>query len=294
MKRTLLTMFMSLQCCVHGAQKFDRLDWAKVGGADAPLGGEVTNEAGRSALRVQNTNDFPLQVRLWTVEKPSITGSYYAVRGEIKYSRVEGDGYLEMWNVFPPRVDGGADERYFSRTYGESGEMGKIRGSSGWRGFLLPFHTTGARGSPSALEVNLILPGRGTVFVGPLELVEYPSGAFSFGGLAHAWWSDRTGGLIGGILGAAFGCMASLVAWLASKGRARGFVLGASWAIIAGGVILLIAAVAALTARQPYGVWFPLLLCGMLIVIILPARLRMFQKLYQEHELRRMEAADAI
>ena len=45
--------------------------------------------------------------------------------------------------------------------------------------------------------------------------------------------------------------------------------------------------------RQPYGVWFVPLLLGVLLVAILPSRLKHYQKLYTETEMRRMTAIDA-
>ena len=122
---------------------------------------------GRVAARIMNTTNAPLQKLVLKVEKPSVTAKRYAVSGEIKYEGVQGAGYLEMWSVFP-------NGRYFSRTLGApgSGAMAQITGSSDWREFSLPFDSTGASGPPTQIEVNISLPSRGTVFIGPLKLVQ--------------------------------------------------------------------------------------------------------------------------
>lgn len=293
MRNLFLTLCVGMVVCTQAAEKISTYHWAEMTRNGVELPGELVIEGGKTALRVQNTNETRLQVRLLTVADPSVSASFYALRGQIKYVDVQGEGFLEMWNAFPPEAKGGAEKKFFSRTLGESGEMGKISGTSDWRSFMLPFNSTGAASSPSALEVNLILPGPGVLFLGPIELVEYPGGA-PFGSTAQAWWTDRTGSLIGAVVGGVFGCMAGLMMWLASKGRARAFVVGATMLWIGIGAVLLVLGMVALSIRQPYGVWFPLLLCGVLIVGILPSRLRTLQRSYEEQEFRRMEAADAV
>jgi hypothetical protein len=208
------------------------------------------------------------------------------VEGEIRYEGVEGEpSYLEMWNYYP---GGGA---YFSRTMGEMGPMAKLRGDSGWRGFLLPFNATGANGRPTKLEINLHLAGKGTVFLRKVKLVQMDTW---FGAAASgAWWQDRTAGLVGGIGGALVGCLGSTLEYLAARGRARRFVMGAAKALTAVGVVTLVGGVVALSFRQPYGVWYVLLLGGALCAGIFPFRLRRYEARYREWELRRMTALDA-
>ena len=142
-------------------------DWAKLAGEGRISGGVTVTVDGRSALKIENTKDAPLQVRLLTIENPSVEAVRYAVSGEIRYENVQGTAYLEMWNEFP-------QGRFFSRTLGApgSGAMSQLAGTSAWREFSLPFDRTGTAGPPKRLELNLFMPGRGTVFVGPLSLTE--------------------------------------------------------------------------------------------------------------------------
>ena len=122
---------------------------------------------GRTVLKIENLENAPMQVRLLTIEKPLIGAMRYAVSGEIRYENVQGQAYLEMWSDFP-------EGRYFSRTLGDpgSGPMSQMTGTSDWRKFMLPFDRTGTKNAPTRIEVNLFLPGRGVVFVGPLKLIE--------------------------------------------------------------------------------------------------------------------------
>jgi hypothetical protein len=123
----------------------------------------VVSLDGREAVKIENTNDAPWQVNLLTIANPAIIAQRYALTGTIRYEGVQGDGYLEMWNCFAPEKPGLTETKYFSRTLGGNGPMGKISGTSGWRDFELPFDRTGAANPPKRLEVNLVLPGRGTV-----------------------------------------------------------------------------------------------------------------------------------
>lgn len=295
MKTITLSIWLGSAVLCVAQQSLVQYDWNQLAKSGELLGGAPTTVDGRTALLIQNTNDTPLQVQLLKIKKPPVKNTVYAIRGELKYERVQGDGYLEMWNFYPPIKKGLPEGQYFSRTLGVSGEMGKIAGTSNWRPFVLPFDRTGASGPPTRLELNLFLPGSGTVYLGPIELVEYPPGVSLAGATAPgAWWSDQTAGLVGGIGGAAIGCLASLLAWLASRGKARPLVTSTFLALIAFGGVLAVGGFLALIFKQPYGVWFPLVLGAALLLGILPARLRHFRKQYEELELRRMAAADTF
>jgi hypothetical protein len=161
-----------------------------------------------------------------TIGSPKVTKDHYLVSGEVKYEGVEGDGYLEMWNHF-------GESAYFSRTMGENGPMAKLRGTSDWRAFILPFNATGEKSHPTKLVINVHLPAKGVVYLkSPLKLTEWSEspGASAQPG---AWWSDRTGNLAGGIFGSVVGCLGGLMGWLSSKGRARSFVLNTARALTA-------------------------------------------------------------
>ena len=67
-----------------------------------------------------------------------------------------------------------------------------------------------------------------------------------------------------------------------------------AWLLIGLGVVSGLAGVVALTLNQPYLVWFPLLLGAALLLGIIPFRLRSYLKHYEDLELRRMTAIDAL
>jgi hypothetical protein len=88
------------------------------------------------------------------------------------------------------------------------------------------------------------------------------------------------------------GTFAGVLGWLAMRGRARGFVLYSLQALSGLGIVSLLAGLGALFAHQPYGVWFVLLLLGVLLGGICPFRLVQYRKQYELLEARRMAAMD--
>jgi hypothetical protein len=293
--RYLVSLLLGMVSTGYGQQSLREYDWQKLSASGELPGGSPVTIDGKSAVKIVSTNDTGLRVELLQITNPPISKMLYAIAGEIKYEGVKGDGFLEMWNCYPPDKPGMFENKYFSRTLGESGDMGKITGTSGWRAFTVPFDRTGTTAKPTRLEINLILPGQGTVYLGPIKLVEYEGdlGLQKSGGAGSVWWSDRAAGWIGGIGGSVLGCLGSILAVLAAKGRCRGFVVWTSLVFIVMGIMAFVMGVAAVVVGQPYAVWFPLLLIGFLLLSILPFRLRQFQKGYEDLEMRRMAAMDA-
>src|SRR6266487_1876881 len=232
-----LGSYLSLVATCSAQTVVAEYDWQKLAQNGQLRGGEAASVDGKSALKIVNRNETPLQLQLLKIPKPPISKKLYAITGEVRYDGIRGDGYLEMWNFFPPLQSGMPQGQYFSRTLGVGGEMGKLSGTSDWRAFMLPFDSTG---------------------------------------------------------GSVIGCLGGLLGWLAWKGQARRFVVAASWLLIGLGVALGLAAVVALSEKQRYAVWFPLVLGGVLLLGIIPFRLRKFLKHYKDLELRRMMAIDAM
>lgn len=246
-----------------------KVDWNQT----APLSGRVIDDTVEvTSSRAGGT--FPLVA----IEDPVIAGDAYAVTGRIRYRGVAGVGFLQMWSVFP---DGG---RYFSRTLASGGSQGRISGDSGWRDFELPFYLKGHE-RPVRLELSLVLPGAGRVWIGPLELT-------SPGATSSAWWSDRAGGLIGGVAGSLIGIIGAIVGLLVARGRGRRAVLATMAALAFAGGGLLVTGLVALALSQPYAVYFPLILGGIILVAVFGPGSRRARRAYKDAELRRMRAMD--
>jgi hypothetical protein len=284
----ILTMALFAGAAIAQQKPLAEYSWQALADAGQLKTGTVVTLPDKTvALKIENPGSKPLMATVLIIEQPRITERFYALSGDVRYDAVEGDGFLEMWNHF------GESEAYFSRTMGGTGPMAKLRGTSDWRPFILPFNATGTKTNPTKLVVNVHLPGKGVVYLrSPLKLAE-SSGAPGTGAQPGAWWSDRTGGLIGGIVGGVGGCLGALIGWLSARGKARGFVLGSTSTLIVLGAIATVAGIVAVTWRQPYGVWYPLLLGGVIIVVICPVILRRCLHRYREIELRRMISIDA-
>jgi hypothetical protein len=226
----------------------------------------------------------PRTLTLLRLEAPGITRTRYALTGTIRCDGVEGKGYLEMWSDIPGKGS------FFSRTLASQGPMAGLEGSSGWRPVVLPFDAAGGP-PPSALTLNLVLPGRGTVHLGPLRLVQ--SGATEDPrAVEGAWWGPRTAGLAGAIMGSLIGCMGALIGVLAQKGRGRGLALGFLRTLLVLAAVALGSGMVAVLRSQPYEVFYPLLLCGVLGLGLPLYLLPVVRRRYEEVELRKLSARD--
>jgi hypothetical protein len=165
-----------------------------------------------------------------------------------------------------------------------AGVAGRITGDSDWREFQLPFSTNGGP-SPARVDINLVLPGSGTVEIGPLRVV-------SLGG--SAWWSDRTAGLLGASAGVMIGLLGATVGVLAARRKARRFVLSTMVVLVCLGVASLVAGTVALVRHQPYAVVYPLFLLGVIGVGVFASGYRGVRRGFEEAELRKMHALDAM
>jgi hypothetical protein len=266
-------------------QVISTFSWKELADAGKLTAGTLTG-APDDALKVENHGPGAMSATVLTIVQPKITTDFYSVTGDVRYDNVEGDGFLEMWIHF------GETAAYFSRTLGITGPMGKLTGTSDWRTFTLPFNAKGARSRPSKLVMNVYLPGKGSAFLRNLKLVQ----STSFDAAAtrtSGGWSIRTAGVVGGVGGVLIGCLGALIEWLAVRGKAQRFVVNAVRVLIGVGVASALGGLAAVALRQPYGVWYGLLLIGVLLVVIFPFRLRRYQDRYREFELRRMASMDA-
>ena len=102
----------------------------------------------------------------------------------------------------------------------------------------------------------------------------------------------RTGGLIGGIGGSVIGLLGALLGSLTARRRARGFVLGLMLALTLLGAGLIVVGGIAVALRQPYAVWFLLLLGGTIMAVVFGNGLRTAHRAFEDAELRKMRALD--
>lgn len=229
---------------------------------------------------------------LLELPKPGITLPVYALKGMVRYAGVEGEGFLQMDSYF------GEMGTFFTKSLAASGPLGKISGNSDWRPFVLPFNAGGGSQSggavpvPEALTVSLYLPGSGTVSIRDVKLHQYARGEDPMQ-LDEQWLSSRSATLMGAIGGGLLGLWGALIGVLATRGKARAIVLGSANAMLFIGIAALIGGVVALASAQPYAVYYPLLLIGVILIFVIGRLRGTLSARYHEIELKRMQSMDA-
>ncbi|MEZ6145136.1 MAG: hypothetical protein R3B91_06825 [Planctomycetaceae bacterium] len=284
---TLIVFIPVSAIAADGPQLIETYSWEALAGAGQLLNGEVVkDESEGTVLKLEKLGEQST-LTLLEIEKPPVTSQIYVLDGRVRYEGVSEQGFLETWNYFP---DGGA---YFSRTLGISGPMQSLSGESGWRDFSLPFsfEASSSAEPPSRIQLNVVLPKEGTVWLSEVSLRQLPS-LVSATTPDGAWWSDRTSGYVGTWMGTTLGLLGALIGVLVGLGRARRFTLSIQILGIAAGTVCLIMGVIALIAGQPYAVYYPLLLCGLIGSVVLGLLRPVVKNRYAHEELRRMQAVD--
>ena len=222
---------------------------------------------------------------------PGITLPVYALKGMVRYDDVQGDGFLQLDSHF------GELGTFFSKSLATAGPLGELSGSSDWRPFVLPFYANSgdqadsAAPLPEKLTLLLVLPGEGTVSIKDVGLYQYASGEDPLQA-AGQWFGGRSAGLIGGIGGAVIGLWGALIGILASRGKARHFVLGSANALFVIGFASLAGGVVAAATAQPYAVYYPLLLIGIILVVVFGKMRGNLSARYEQLELKKMQSMD--
>lgn len=287
---------LALQPNLNAIEATSIVEWKPKAPEEAAVQTEaLTDPDWGRVWKVHNPDNRPVTVRLGIVDNPNVQGPYYGVSGRIKYESVEGDGYLEMWSVFPGPGEGDEDVRFFSRTLSPRGLMKVIRATGDWREFRLPFDASGGESSrrPTRLEINLHLPGKGTVWLTAGRFREFDSRQ-SLLRAPGAWWSERTAGILGAVLGTSCGLLGALIGTLAGRGRARRFVVATSYVMAGAGAAVLITGLVAVALKQPYEVWFVLILVGAILSLVFPVNLKRIRKTYEDLEIKKMRSLDSF
>lgn len=101
-------------------------------------------------------------VRLFEIPDPGVEDCLVTYRADMKAEGLEGRAYLEMWC----RMPGGGE--YFSK-----GLDNPVKGTTDWASYQTPFFLRkGER--PDMLKLNVVIEGKGTLWVKNVELLKGP------------------------------------------------------------------------------------------------------------------------
>lgn len=115
---------------------------------------------------------------------------------------------------------------------------------------------------------------------------------------AEGWWSVQQGTYIGAFGGAGVGLLGATLGpamgIMVPKGKGKSIILPALLAISVLGVVSLLTGLAALISKQPYHVWYPLTLIGLLASGVMLPLFFLARSRYRAAEINRMQAQDLL
>ena len=103
-------------------------------------------------------------VRFFEVQVSLVEQCLLTYRAKVKSEGLAGRAYLEMWCRFPGRGE------FFSKGLGQV-----VRGTTDWGSYETPFHLKKGQ-RPDLIKLNLVVEGRGRVWVRDVELIRTPLG----------------------------------------------------------------------------------------------------------------------
>ena len=113
--------------------------------------------------------------------------------------------------------------------------------------------------------------------------------------MSEPWFDPNTFGMMygaigGGVGGTLCGLLGAATGYLAPRGKARRFILGSMVFFTVAGLAQLVVGIIALACRQPYGIWYPMVLCGGILVVVMVPLIPVIRTRYAQAEQRRIDA----
>lgn len=109
-----------------------------------------------------------------------------------------------------------------------------------------------------------------------------------------AWWTQQDAGLIGGVFGSLIGLLGGglgiLGGCFARKGELKSTTFGLMYLMLVISIASLITGIVAVLMKQPYHVWYPLVLVGFIGTAVGGSMFPTMRNVYRQAENRRFEA----
>lgn len=110
------------------------------------------------------------------------------------------------------------------------------------------------------------------------------------------WWDLQSmawiGAIAGGGLGTLGGIYGGLAGCLAPRGIGRAPIMAVHWTLLLIGAASLVAGIAAVIEAQPYHVYYPLLLTGLILTLVMGMLLPVVKLRYRQAERRKLDAEE--
>lgn len=116
--------------------------------------------------------------------------------------------------------------------------------------------------------------------------------------MSEVWFSDPNmfgvlyGSIAGGVGGGLFGCLCAAAGVLASRGKGKGFINAVMCVSILYGIGNLVAGILAVIQKQPYEIFYPFLMIGILFSVLSIPLHFVFRHRYAQAERQRLEAEE--
>ena len=101
-------------------------------------------------------------IRLFEIHDPQVEQCLITYRAAMKTDRLEGRAFLEMWCRVPGRGE------FFSKGLNQV-----LKGTTDWTSCEVPFYLR-KRQRPDLIKLNLVIEGRGAVWIKDVELLKTP------------------------------------------------------------------------------------------------------------------------
>lgn len=122
----------------------------------------TTSADGNGSLKI--TADVPGSVRLFETGDLDVENARIIYSARLRTENVEGKVYLEMWCSFPGRGE------FFSRAL-----QAPLTGTVDWTSQETPFFLKAGE-NPDNVKLNVVIEGKGTVWIDEIRLVKGPLG----------------------------------------------------------------------------------------------------------------------